>query len=160
MFTIERVDYLDDRAVALRAAMDVETSAVYADTVVTPEVGALLTAAFTIDPATMVDTILVLDGDLPVAHGALRPFGEHLEVKRIFVDAAYRGLGVSRIVMAEMEVMARARGIHSLVLQTGDRQLAAIALYERIGYTPIPVFGKYVGVPFAVCFGKLLEPRR
>ena len=157
MFTIERVEYLDERAVALRAAMDVETSAVYADTVVTPEIGALMTTAFTIDPATMLDTVLVLDGDRAIGHGALRPFGEHLEVKRIFVDAGYRGCGVSRIVMAEMERAALARGIHSLILQTGDRQLAAIALYERIGYTPIPVFGAYVGVPFAVCFGKQLS---
>lgn len=161
MIAIEHVDYHDERAVRLRAAMDIETSAVYADVVVGPDLEARLTAAFTVDPATIVETILVLDDDgRAIAHGALRPFGEQLEVKRIVVDAAARGRGVARVVMAEMERLALARGIHSLILQTGDRQLAAIALYESIGYTPTPVYGAYVGVPFAVCFEKRLDASR
>jgi hypothetical protein len=42
------------------------------------------------------------------------------------------------------------------VLQTGTLQLVAIALYERLGYVPIPVYGAYTAIPFALCFEKKL----
>jgi putative acetyltransferase len=58
--------------------------------------------------------------------------------------------------MAELESIARARDVASLVLQTGHLQVAAIALYERIGYSAIAAFAKYTAVPHAVCLEKVL----
>lgn len=55
-----------------------------------------------------------------------------------------RGTGASRALMAELERLASARGAARLILQTGDRQPEAIALYQRIGYAPIEVFEPYV----------------
>ncbi len=61
-----------------------------------------------------------------------------LEVKRVFVAPPVRGTGVSRLLMGELERIAADRGAERLILQTGDRQPDAIALYEKIGYTPHP----------------------
>lgn len=156
--TIARVDWLDPRALALREAMDVEMGILYSGRNTMPDVDdAAISRALTIDPTTIVDTVLVLDGDRAVGHAALRPWGDDLEVKKVFVDSEYRGRGVSKAVMAELEVLAIGRGIRRLVLQTGDLQLEAIGLYERIGYTPIAVYGAYGVIPFARCFEKSLD---
>ncbi|MCC6856777.1 MAG: hypothetical protein IT189_12050 [Microbacteriaceae bacterium] len=56
--------------------------------------------------------------------------------------------------MSELEVIARARGAASLVLQTGELQVPAIRLYEDLGYVPIPPYGKYVVMSIALCFQK------
>ncbi|WP_255359407.1 hypothetical protein [Frondihabitans sp. PAMC 28766] len=43
------------------------------------------------------------------------------------------------------------------MLQTGDRQPDAVRLYERFGYTPIPVYEPYVeAIPFSLCYEKRL----
>jgi hypothetical protein len=39
---------------------------------------------------------------------------------------------------------------------TGDRQPDAVRLYEREGYTPIPIFPPYEELPFSRCFEKVL----
>jgi len=138
--------------------MDVETTAMYAGRASnqTDAETAAVMAALTVDPASIVATVIALDGERPVAHAALRPFEGELEVKKVFVDASVRGRGVSRAIMAELERIAAERDIHSLVLQTGDLQVPAIALYLSMGYEPIAVYGKYSAIPFAVCYRKQL----
>jgi hypothetical protein len=51
-------------------------------------------------------------------------------------------------------------GYRQLVLETGVRQVPAIALYSRCGWRRIAPFGPYVGDPTSVCFGKALGPPR
>jgi GNAT superfamily N-acetyltransferase len=174
---IEYVDWLDPRAVALRAAMDAETSAMYAEFSRSqpPEVQAAIDDALTVDPATIVTTIIALDGDEPVGHSALRPVHLDalddrvvlddraaledrvvLEVKKVFVAESVRGRGVARLLMGELETIARGRGATSLVLQTGQLQVPAITLYEDLGYLPIPPYGKYDAIPGALCYEKVL----
>jgi len=158
-WTIERVDWDDERAVALRAAMDDEIGPRYAEVFAAfdDETAALLAEDFAVDPATIVDVILVLDrAGEPVGHAALRALGAEFEVKRVFVERRARGRGASRILMAELERLARVRGAERLILQTGDRQPEAIALYERIGYRAIPVFPPYVRFAGSRCFAKAL----
>lgn len=159
-WTIERVDWHDERAVALRAAMDDEIGPRYADAFAAfdDETRALLAEDFAVDPATIVDVLLVHDGSSgePVGHAALRALGGELEVKRVFVDRRARGQGASRALMAELERIARHRGASRLILQTGDRQPEAIALYERIGYHAIDTFAPYVRFPASRCFAKPL----
>jgi GNAT superfamily N-acetyltransferase len=156
--TFETVAWDDPRAIALRAAMDAETGAMYAGRAAaqTPEETDAVTAALTIDPATIVHTVLLVADGTAVAHAALRPFGDELEVKKVFVAADARGHGHSRALMLELERVALERGIHSLVLQTGDLQVPAIALYVSLGYEPIPVYGAYSAIPFALCYRKQL----
>ena len=167
---IEYVDWLDPRAVALREAMDAETSAMYAEFASgqSAEVTAAIADALTVDPAEIVTTIVAVDGDEPVGHSALRPVhldtlddraapdDRVLEVKKVFVAESVRGRGVARLLMGELETVARGRGAASLVLQTGPLQVPAITLYEDLGYVAIPPYGKYDAIPGALCFEKVL----
>lgn len=84
--------------------------------------------------------------------GSARP----AELKRVFVaDDARRG-GVARLLVTHLEDEARSRGADWMVLETGAPQVAAIALYRRIGYVDIPDFGHYAGAPGVVSLGKPL----
>ncbi len=152
------VDWLDPRAVALRAAMDAETGAMYADFVASldPAVAAKSARALVIDPATIAVTVLALQDGAPVGHAALRPYGAEFEVKKLFVAPDARGTAAARGLMTWLEEFAIQQGAASLVLQTGPRQIAAIALYERLGYHPIPPYGLYVDMVDARCYRKVL----
>ena len=43
------------------------------------------------------------------------------------------------------------------MLETGDLQTAAIALYERSGYVPIPAYGGYADSAISLCYAKDLS---
>lgn len=159
-WTIERVDWHDERAVALREAMDEEIGPRYAPVFATfdEETQAILADDFAVDPSTIVDVILVHDAaGEPVGHAALRTLGNDLEVKRVFVDRRARGRGASRALMSELERLALARGASRLILQTDDHQPEAITLYERIDYRAIETFPPYVRFPASRCFAKSLS---
>lgn len=79
---------------------------------------------------------------------------ETAELKRMFVSPTARGTGLGRTLLAAVEQAARDRGIHVLRLETGEPQVAAIALYESAGYRRIPAFGAYVDDPTSVCMSK------
>ncbi|MCG8919647.1 GNAT family N-acetyltransferase [Actinokineospora sp. PR83] len=99
-----------------------------------------------------------LDG-VAVATGGWRRHGEHdAEIKRMYVNASARGRGLARRVLAELEDTARAAGLRRLVLETGDEQPEAIALYRSAGYTPVPPFGYYADEEGSVHLGKVLRP--
>jgi putative acetyltransferase len=88
---------------------------------------------------------------------ALRPLdGDLGEVKRMYVEPAARGRGLSKRLLAALEDAARAMGYVVLRLETGDRQPEAIGLYESAGYQRIAAFGPYVGSQHSVCFEKRL----
>jgi putative acetyltransferase len=78
------------------------------------------------------------------------------EIKRMFVTRAARRDGIARALLARLEHEAATQGYRSLVLETGARQLPAIALYSSCGWRRIPAYGGYVGDPMSVCFGKAL----
>ena len=159
---VEPVEWLDPRAVSLREAMNAETAAMYAKFTAaqTPESVAAIDDALSIEADEIVDTIIALDGQRAVGHAALRlapGFGsEVFEVKKVFVAASHRGAGVSRVLMEQIETLARRRVGESLVLQTGELQVPAIRLYERLGYARIPVYGKYTVMDNPLCYLKVL----
>lgn len=69
---------------------------------------------------------------------ALRPLDEACaEVKRMFVDATWRGRGVGRALMHAVVAGARERGYAMLRLGTLEDMKAAQALYESLGFRPI-----------------------
>jgi len=78
------------------------------------------------------------------------------ELKRMFVLESARGQGIAASLLAAVESKARASDVSVLQLETGPKQLAAIALYEKRGYEHIPNFGPYVGDEFSVCMEKRL----
>jgi len=58
------------------------------------------------------------------------------EIKRVFVDGNARGLGAARALMAQAMAEARADGYSRMVLDTMINLTEAIALYEKLGFTP------------------------
>lgn len=95
----------------------------------------------------------------PVACGALRPLDEDaVEVRRMFVTASARRRGIAQAILAELEKHAAASGFKVMRLETGYRQLSAMALYERQGFRRIPAFGEYRNDPASVCFEKRISP--
>lgn len=101
--------------------------------------------------------VVRLDGE-PAGCGCFKPFLDgSVEMKRIFVPARFRGRGVVRAMMAELERWAAELGYRSAVLETGILQPEAIRLYEAAGYQRIPNYEPYVGVKESICFQKFLH---
>jgi len=137
--------------VALREAQRIEIRDVYYPELEDSEPGTKPSAA---DIAVY---YVAFDGERAIASGGLRRIDdEHGEIKRMFVDPAYRGTGVAATVLRRLEDDARRRGWTRLVLETGDTMLPAQRFYQREGYTPIPPFGHYIGSPLSLCFEKPL----
>ena len=73
------------------------------------------------------------------------------------LGGAVRGQGLGRRLVAALETEARARGVRRLILETGIRQAAALALYRATGFQPIPLYGEYCLSPeTSLCLGKEL----
>ncbi|MDT0169592.1 GNAT family N-acetyltransferase [Pseudarthrobacter sp. BRE9] len=70
-----------------------------------------------------------------IAGGAFRRYDETTaELKRIWTHSAHRRRGLGRLVLAELEALAAARGYTRLYLTTGPRQPEAKHLYLNTGY--------------------------
>ena len=111
--------------------------------------------AFGVDPSTILETVLVDDEEgEAVAHAALRMLGDRFEVKRVIVAPGHRGSGLGRMLMAAVERAALDRGATSVILQTGYRQPDAVAMYEKLGYRPIPIYEPYTVIENSMCFEK------
>jgi GNAT superfamily N-acetyltransferase len=118
------------------------------DAVVTPE---------EFEPPHGLFLVAEVDG-VPAACGAWRSLGDgRAEVKRVYVEPAFRRRGLAQVVVAAIEADAARVGVRSLVLNTGHRQPEAIALYAALGYTSVPGFGIYACEPEAVFLGKQLR---
>ncbi len=99
--------------------------------------------------------IVIYENDSAVACGAIKEFeSDSMEVKRMFTDPAYRGKGLARKVLTELEKWAAELGYRKCVLETGKRMKDAIELYSRSNYQVIPNYGQYIGIDNSVCFEK------
>jgi GNAT superfamily N-acetyltransferase len=100
--------------------------------------------------------VAYVDGS-PAACGGWRARETDAELKRMYVTPAFRGRGLARAVLAALERTAAEAGYRRLILETGDRQPEAIALYRSAGYEPVPSFGFYADSPSAVHLGKVVD---
>lgn len=160
-FRIERVDWLDPRAVGLRRAMDADMAERYGTSggpAEPVEFTAKRARALSVRAADVRATLLaVLPDGTPVGHVALRRLGPDWEIKRLIVSPLVRRAGIARALLAEVESLASRDGAPRVILQTGDKQPEAVALYERSGYSPIPIYEPYPEtMPFSLCFEKPL----
>jgi GNAT superfamily N-acetyltransferase len=85
-----------------------------------------------------------------------RKHGEDAELKRMFTMPAARGRGVASRVLTAIEESARERGCKRVILETGDQQPEAIALYLKRGYERIDDFGYYKGEEGVLSFAWVL----
>ena len=162
-FSLERIAWDDPRAAALRERMERELDALYADD--DEDDAGEIDAIFEVRADRILATFLAtVDGE-PAGHAALLRYVDPdsgiadegtVELRKLVVDSRFRRRGIASGLLDAVEDAARAAGARRIVLDTGDRQLPAIAGYERAGYRRIPPFPPYDRVPRAVCFEKPL----
>lgn len=89
------------------------------------------------------------------ACGALRPLSATVaEVRRMYVTRSARRRGYARAMLEALEVCARKLGYRILRLETGNKQIPAMALYESCGFHRIAPFAAYAEDPTSICFEK------
>ena len=152
---IARAELTDDVSRALIESLNAELTGAY------PEPGA---THFGLEPAEVSGgrgafLVIYQEGN-PVGCGAVRRIDpETAELKRMYVAQSVRGEGLGRRLVAALENEARALGVRRLILETGIRQTAALALYRATGFQPIPLYGEYLRSPeTSICLGKVLAP--
>jgi putative acetyltransferase len=148
---IVRSELTADVSRALIEALNVELMGAY------PEAGA---THFGLDSSEVSEGrgafLVVYQDGVPVGCGAVRRINsETAEFKRMYVAPTVRGKGLGKRLVAALEVEARNLGVRRLVLETGVRQAAALALYRGTGFHPVPLYGEYLHSPeTSICLGK------
>lgn len=93
----------------------------------------------------------------PVGCGAFKEMDPTtVEIKRMYLKPNCRGLGIAASILRELETWAKEEGYQRAVLETGDRQVAAVRFYHKMEYVLIPNYGQYVGMENSNCFEKHL----
>jgi GNAT superfamily N-acetyltransferase len=90
-------------------------------------------------------------GEPACCGGVKRLDDQRCEIKKMYVVPEWRGKGVARRLLHELEDRARALGYAIARLDTGPKQVSARGLYEDERYEQIPDFN---GNPVAVFWGE------
>jgi GNAT superfamily N-acetyltransferase len=100
----------------------------------------------------------LIDGK-PVACGALQQLAPGIgEINRMYVRPAWRGQGLSRLILAALEERAVELGCQTLRLETTLDPGRAIRLYEGAGFHTVPGHRDDAGHPGPACYEKSLLP--
>ncbi len=103
------------------------------------------------------DPLVAYSDGKAVACGAIKELQPGVaEIKRMFTLPEYRGQGVASRLLVALEERARSKGFRECWLETGMKQVDAVALYRKNGYAVIPNYGPYEGVAYSICFRKVL----
>lgn len=97
--------------------------------------------------------------DLRAAVGCagLKAYSEtDVEIKRVWVDPEFRGHHIAENMMGQLEAKARELGFKRAILQTRPQMEAAVALYEKLGYSLIDNYPPYDKLDGAICYAKVL----
>jgi hypothetical protein len=93
----------------------------------------------------------------PVASGCFKKYSaDTVEIKRMFVEKQFRGKGISKIVLTELECWAIESGFKFALLETSIHFKTATTLYTSAGYKIIPNYDQYAGLQESVCMKKEL----
>jgi GNAT superfamily N-acetyltransferase len=91
----------------------------------------------------------------PVGCGAIKEYSRNtMEVKRMYVSINNRGQGFASIILKELENWTVELHYDKCILETGNKQPEAIALYKKNNYEIIPNYGQYKDVANSICFEK------
>jgi len=103
-------------------------------------------------------TVVAYLNNQPVGCGAIKPFNiESIEIKRMFTQSEARGNGIATKILQELEAWAKELNYKSCILETGFRQIEAIALYKKNDYQLMPNYGQYINVVNSLCYKKHLS---
>lgn len=103
------------------------------------------------------DVILLFDQGTAIGCASFKHHEEGVaEVKRVFLKKEYRGRGLAKELMRQLEERARAKGYQKLVLETGAVLKEAYHLYQKLGYELIENYGPYRCMCGSICMSKSL----
>ena len=86
--------------------------------------------------------------------GAVKVLNDYGEIKRLYVPEKYRGKGIAKEIVKELENCLVKRSIFTARLETGIHQHEAIDLYRKLGYSETAPFGDYTEDPLSVFMEK------
>ena len=101
--------------------------------------------------------VLIYSDEKPVACGCFKPYSKDTaEIKRMFVEKEFRGRGISKLILEELEKWAGESGFTFAILETSIHFKTARSLYTNAGYSVIGNYGQYAGLAESVCMKKSL----
>jgi len=104
------------------------------------------------------NALVCYENEVAVGIGAYKEYdSETAEIKRMFTLPEYRGKGIAKAILTELELWAKEEGYQFAILETGYLQKDAIGLYQKLGYEITENFGQYIGVENSVCMKKSLN---
>jgi len=105
-----------------------------------------------------VENVLIVFSDgVPAACAGLKRYSEKdAEIKRVWVEPAFRGRHIAAEMMRRLEEKAKTQGYERMILQTRERMKDAVHLYIGQGYQRIANYPPYDHLDGAVCLAKAL----
>ena len=104
------------------------------------------------------NALICYENDIAVGIGAYKEYdAETAEIKRMYTLPEYRGKGIAKAILTELELWAKEEGYKLALLETGYLQKDAIGLYQKLGYEITENFGQYIGVENSVCLKKIIK---
>jgi GNAT superfamily N-acetyltransferase len=104
------------------------------------------------------NALICYENEVAVGIGAYKEYdSETAEIKRMYTLPEYRGKGIAKAILTELELWAKEEGYQFSILETGYLQKDAIGLYQKLGYEIMDNFGQYIGVENSVCMKKSLN---
>lgn len=102
--------------------------------------------------------VIVKSDNNPIGCGCFKILAvDTVEIKRMFVNRKYRGQGISKKILTELETWAKEQGYNFALLETGYKQKEAIGLYERFGYKKTDNYDQYIGIETSICMKKKIS---
>lgn len=101
--------------------------------------------------------LIALSKNQILGFGSIVLMSNYAEIKRMYVDPIARGKGIGRKLLQNLELEAKKNGAFFTKLETGVKQLEAIALYQSQGYIEIANFGTYMPDPLSIFMEKKLS---
>jgi putative acetyltransferase len=101
------------------------------------------------------NVVIALIDSNSVGCGCFRIYDKYtVEIKRMFVAIEFRGRGISKMILQELESWAIEIGFEQAILETGIEQPEAIGLYTKSGYVKTGNYGDYAGLETSFCMIK------
>jgi phosphinothricin acetyltransferase len=89
--------------------------------------------------------VVAVTGGQVVGWGSLnsfnpRPAYDNVVDLSVYAERGWRGRGVGRALLQQLLALAKAIGYHKMVLATFPYNEAGVALYKKMGFTPVGVY--------------------
>lgn len=105
----------------------------------------------------VVTVVIANINDATIGCGCFKQIDQDtIEIKRMFVNPYFRGLGVSSAVLEELLHWAKSLDYSNALLETGIEQKESINLYKKHGFEVIKNFEPYTNSIESICMGRSL----